>query len=169
MGDFYLPQNENRRYEISIHDGVFSISGDYWCYNVSDIYKQKNSHDEVSTSEYLGIGKLRMRPYRYVVTFIVIPVIISTLINVANNVVFKVFLSSETLEKLSSFVNAVVCILAVLFAAYGIRLLFSLKDLVEISFISKHICIPRKSITDIQYRTLNNILKDNQKRNNHVL
>ncbi len=160
MSDFYLPKDENRSYELKIDKGVFTISGDYWRYDLSDIFKYTDSHDEVRMSEYLGIGKLRMRPQRYVVTFIVLPVIISFVSRIINHWIFKVILSSKALEKVADVGNMLIGILAVVTILHGIRLLFSIQDLIEISFISKHICVPRKSLTEIQYRTLRNSLKN---------
>lgn len=163
MDDLYLPLNENRKYELKLENGFFSISGDYWQYNVSDIYRKKNSFDQVDASEYLGIGKLRMRPVRYVVTFIMFPIVIGIVTKAANHWIFRVILSSEALDKMSGVVNSVINILMAMFVLYGIRLVFSIKDLVEISFISKHICIPRKSLTDTQYRVLDQSLKSCQR------
>lgn len=160
MSDFYLPKDEKRTYELKIKDGILSISGDYWRYDISDIYMQRDSYDEVSTSEYLGIGKLKMRPQRYVVTFIVFPMIISLVSRLINHWIFKVLLSSDAMAKLSEAGNVLINILCAAFILVGIRLLFSMKDLIEISFISKHICIPRKSLSEIQYRTLCRSLGD---------
>ena len=159
MGDFFLPRDEKRDYELKIEDGRFSIRGNYWVYNISDIYKRRDAYDDVDISEYLGIGKLKMRPIRYVVVFVAFPVLIDMVSSFINHKVFKVLLSSDALQTLSGVGNKIINFLSIAFILYGIRLLLSIKDLIEISFVSKHICIPRKSLTEIQYKTLCKSLK----------
>ena len=159
MCDFYLPRDEKRKYELKVEDDMLTIKGDYWVYQISDIYKRNNSMDTVSIKEYLGMGKLKMRPLRYVYGFIVIPFIIRWIIEILNHWVFRVFESNAFINIISDIGNVLLNILLIVFVIHGVRLIFSLKDLVEISFVSKHICIPRKSLTDLQYKTLNEILK----------
>lgn len=154
MSSFYLAKDDKRRYELKIGDGIFSISGDYWIFNISDIYSQKDSHDEVLLSEYLGIGKLKMRPFRRVTAFIVFPLIIGFVSKIINHILIRILMSSDMMERITDLGNTIITVLMIAFILYGIRLFFSLQDLIEISFISKHICIPRKSLTEIQFKTL---------------
>ncbi len=140
MNDYNLSKNNDRDYSIHISDSDFAIQGMYALYSGMDT-KFISAEESVSITEFLGIGVTRQRPYKQILKFCVLVSAVLFLPRVFRYIDHRVF----------AFITLA---LIILFVIQGIKLLFSKKEWIEISFVSRHFFVPKKSMTEQEFREL---------------
>ena len=139
---FYLERSSNRNFEIMLdEDGNFNISGDYYHYDGEDVKSCKNSHEELSLKNFLGVSKNKISPYKKVVFFISIPILLTIL--------ERLFFITQY-----SLFSLLLVIVKIIFVATGITLLFSGRRYIELLFVNSHICIRQNSLSREEYDKL---------------
>lgn len=151
---FHIGKNRFRKYEISIENNIFKIAGNFYCYKNLDLHKLRNHKLEFDMKDYLGIGRCKIKPYKQVVLFVSLPLIINLLYSILHNAMLKTIDYFYSLEVFFSVLQFLLNAVTILFIILGIKLLFSFRNIIEISFIGCHLCIPKHSISKEEYNDL---------------
>lgn len=123
---------------IQVTEEHFSIQGDFYFLVNKEFYKSKTMKDSCSVKEYMGLGTLRKRSPKKTLFFLAFAVILEVVDMLAGKIE-DIFFFVNT-DWTSYIVNtvAVLCIMA------GLAAFFSKKKVIEISFLSKRICVDEK-------------------------
>lgn len=145
-------QSGKKECDIYITDGDFVIEGDF-CYLVNkEFRKGANPKDSCPIQEYLGLGKLRKRSPKQLMIF----VFLAAALELVNALAAKIgdylfFLNTD-------WTSYIVNIAAVLCIVQGLRLFFSKKKVVEISFLTKRFCVDETLYKEEDINRLNQIM-----------
>lgn len=145
-----LPNKKNC--SISISDDCFMIEGDFYYLLNKEFRSVKNSRDTCSIKEYMGTGNLRKRSPKKLMQFVVLAFILELLNTIAGKIGDYLFFMDT--DWTSYFVNTA----AILCLIQGLRLFFSKKKVIEISFLSKRFCVDEKLFRDEDIDRLHQIL-----------
>ena len=145
-------KSDKKSCDIRIADDEFIIEGDFYYLINKEFHEVKNSKDSCPIKEYLGLGSLRKRSPKQLMTFIVLAVVLEFINMIAGKIGDYLFFMNT--DWTSYFVNAA----AILCIVQGIRLFFSKKNVVEISFLTKRFCVDEKIFKDEDINRLNQIL-----------
>lgn len=156
----YLPQNERRSYDIQVLPDRVLFRGKFWYLKDYDFYRCKTENDMAYIRDFIGMGYLAKRSYRKGVAFVfggAVLMLIKALLDKlsewtekANDYlkwIHRAVTLPEWLDYMMYGVAAVCLILAVLY-------FFSKKKVIEISFLTKRICVPEKSMTPQEFAYL---------------
>lgn len=162
---YHLPMTVNRPCDIQVCSDHITFSGKFWYLRDKDFYRNGNKSETALIKDFLGIGYLAKRSYRQTVLFVfggtlleIIKVIVdkvSEWVDNANNYLQWVNRSVA----LPGWINTTMNVIAFLCVVLGIILFFSKKKIVEISFTTKRICIPQKSLSADEFNKLHDIIK----------
>ena len=120
---------------IQVSDTDFMIKGNFYYLINKEFRSVKNGNDECSIKEYMGLGSLRKRSPKKLIQFIVLACILELFDTIAGKMGDYLFFMDT--DWTSYFVNAA----AILCVIQGVRLFFSKKKVIEISFLSKRFCV----------------------------
>ena len=162
---YYLPMTQGRKYEIRVWPDRILFSGQFLYLRDKEFYANKGEEAVASPADFLGMGHLKMRSYKKTLAFVVSGVVLgavnalcekaSDLADKANSVLQWVG-EALTLPGWLDFLltaSMAVCI------CFGLILLFSRKNVVEISFTDKRICVPERSLSDAEFAGLYQAVK----------
>lgn len=162
---YSLPLNHNRSCDIQVFSDHVTFSGKFWYLRDKDFYRNRGKIETALIKDFLGMGYLAKRSYRQTVIF----VFGGTFLEIVKAVVDKL---SEWVDKANNYLkwidhtialpewmNITVNVMAFLCIALGIALFFSKKKVIEISFTTKRICIPQKSLSADEFQKLRGIIK----------
>lgn len=137
---------------IRVSDELFMIEGDFYYLVNKEFCSIKNGKDTCRIKEYMGLGNLRKRSPKKLIQFVVLACILEFFDMIAGKLSDYLFFLDT--DWTSWFVNAV----AVLCIVQGLRLFFSKKKVIEISFLSKRFCVDEKLFREEDINKLNQIL-----------
>ena len=137
---------------ISISEDCFMIEGDFYYLVNKEFRNVKNGRDTCSIKEYMGIGSLRKRSPKKLMQFVALTFILELLNTIAGKIDDYLFFMDT--DWTSYFVN----IAAILCLIQGLRLFFSKKKVVEISFLSKRFCVDEKLLCNEDIERIHHIL-----------
>lgn len=137
---------------IRVSDADFIIEGDFYYLVNKEFRPVKNGRDTCSIKEYMGLGTLRKRSPKKLIQFIILASILELFDTIAGKIEDYLFFM-ET-DWTSYFVNAA----AILCVIQGLRLFFSKKKVIEISFLSKRFCVDEKLFRNEDIDRLHQIL-----------
>lgn len=162
---YHLPMNADRPFDIQVFPDRVTFSGKFWYLRDKEFYRNGNKTETALIKDFLGIGYLAKRSYRQTILF----VFGGTLLEITKAIVDQL---SEWIDKanhylqwvdrsvaLPGWMNTTVNVIAFLCVVLGIALFFSKKKVIEISFTTKRICIPQKSLSEEEFNKLYNIIK----------
>lgn len=162
---YHLPTTTNRSCDIQVFSDHVTFSGKFWYLRDKDFYRNRGKSETALIKDFLGMGYLAKRSYRQTVIF----VFGGTFLEIVKAVVDKL---SEWVDKANNYLkwidhtialpewmNITVNVMAFLCIALGIALFFSKKKVIEISFTTKRICIPQKSLSADEFQKLRGIIK----------
>lgn len=162
---YHLPITEQRLCDIQVFSDRIIFSGKFWYLRDKDFYSNHGKEETAFIKDFLGIGYLTKRSYRKTVLF----VFAGTFLGLTKSLVDKI---GEWIENANSvlrwmdyslslpvWMNTTINILAVGCIIIGLMLFFSKKKVVEISFTTKRICIPQKSLSGDEFYGLHDIIK----------
>lgn len=129
---------DKKRCSIHVSDTDFMIKGDFYYLVNKEFRSVKNGNDKCSIKEYMGLGSLRKRSPKKLMQFIVLACILELFDTISGKMGDYLFFMDT--DWTSYFVNAAV----ILCAIQGLRLFFSKKKVIEISFLSKRFCVDEK-------------------------
>ena len=162
---YILPQTPNRECAIYVYQDRVEFYGKFMYLRDKDFYKANTDRDYALTNEFIGIGPLAMRSWKKTLTFVVM----ATVMEIIKSIVDWCSDMAEKADKVTSLVGHrtempawpgyIVNIIAFACLVYAIVLFFSKKKVIEISFLSKRICIPQDSITYDEMQRLNYEIK----------
>ncbi len=162
---YHLPMTQNRKYEIQVWPDRVLFSGQFLYLQDKEFYANKGEATMASPANFLGMGHLKMRSYKKTLAFVVSGVVLgavnalcekaSDLADKANSVLQWV---GETLT-LPGWLNVLLNVSMAACLCFGIILFFSKKNVVEISFTDKRICVPEKSLSDAEFAGLYQAIK----------
>lgn len=140
--------------QCSIHiiDNNFMIQGDFYYLVNKEFCTIKNGKDTCPIKEYIGLGNIKKRSPKQLFTFIIFAVILELVNAIADKISdYLFFMNTE-------WTSYVINIIVVLCMIQGIRLFFSKKNLIEISFLTKRFCIDKNLFRNEDICKLNQIL-----------
>ena len=137
---------------ISVTETDFCIEGDFYYLVNKEFCPVKNGRDTCSIKEYMGLGNLRKRSPKKLVQFVVFACILELFNTIAGKLDDTLFFLDTGWT--SWFVNAA----AVLCIIQGLRLFFSKKKVIEISFLSKRFCVEENLFPEEDMSRLDRLL-----------
>lgn len=137
---------------IRVSETDFIIEGDFYYLVNKEFRPVKNGRDTCSIKEYMGLGSLRKRSPKKLIQFVVLACILELFDTIAGKMSDYLFFMDT--DWTSYFVNAA----AILCVIQGLRLFFSKKKVIEISFLSKRFCVDEKLFQEEDISKLNQIL-----------
>ena len=157
---FQIVPNDSRSYSIMVNKDCVLFDGNFWYLKNKEFVKCSNKKETAQTKNFLGMGYISKRSYKKSLWFVVmgsmleiVKVIIDKLtewIDRAN----MILLWSDKTICLPDWITATMDILTIICVLLAIALLFSKKKVIEISFVDKRICVPKKSMTQSEYNML---------------
>lgn len=162
---YHLPTAPNRSCDIQVlHDRVI-FTGKFLYLRDKDFYRNKTPNETAFIKDFLGMGYLEKRSYRKMIlcvfgaaTLELVKAVVDKLgewVDKANDYLKWV----DAAIALPEWMNVTVNLMAFACLALGIALFFSKKKVIEISFTSKRICIPQKSLSKDEFFELRNVIK----------
>lgn len=145
-------KSDKKSCDIRIVDDDFMIEGDFYYLINKEFHEARNSRDSCPIKEYLGLGSLRKRSPKQLMTFIVLAVVLEFINMIAGKIGDYLFFMDT--DWTSYFVNAA----AILCVVQGLRLFFSKKKVVEISFLTRRFCVDEKLFKEEDINRLNQIM-----------
>lgn len=142
----------NKQCSMHITDDNFIIQGDFYYLVNKEFHEIKGGKDTCPIKEYIGLGIMRKRSPKQLFTFIIFAVILEFTYTIADKISQYLFFVNT--EWTSYVVNAI----AVLCIIQGLRLFFSKKKVIEISFLTKRFCVDEKLFNNEDINKLNQIL-----------
>ena len=142
----------NKHCRIHVTDTDFMIEGNFYYLVNKEFRPVKNGNDKCSIKEYMGLGNLRKRSPKKLIQFIVLACILKLFDTIAGKMGDYLFFMDT--DWTSYFVNAA----AILCVIQGLRLFFSKKKVIEISFLSKRFCVDEKLFRNEDIDRLHQIL-----------
>lgn len=162
---YHLPTIANRFCDIQVFSDHVTFSGKFWYLRDKDFYRNRGKSETALIKDFLGMGYLTKRSYRQTIIF----VFGGTFLEIVKAVVDQL---SEWVDKandylkwidhtiaLPEWIDTTVNVISFLCLALGIALFFSKKKVIEISFTTKRICIPQKSLSADEFQKLRGIIK----------
>ncbi len=143
---------DKKHCSIHVSDTDFMINGDFYYLVNKEFCSVKNGNDKCSIKEYLGLGSLRKRSPKKLIQFIAFACILELFDTIAGKIGDYLFFMDT--DWTSYFVNAA----AILCVIQGLRLFFSKKKVIEISFLSKRFCVDEKLFRNEDINRLHQIL-----------
>ena len=134
--------NKKKHCTIQITEEDFCIQGDFYFLVNKEFYKSKTRIDSCSIKEYMGLGKLRKRSPKKTLFFIAVAVVLEFVDMLAGKIK-DIFFFANT-DWTSYIVNAI----AILCFIVGVVAFFSKKNVIEITFLSKRICVDEKLFSE---------------------
>ena len=161
---YQIPMTEKRKYAIQVLPDRVMFFGKFLYLNDKNFVSNKGEPTVARTADFLGLGYLSMRSYKRVLQFVVSGVVLS-LVNTFCDKVGELiedanfFLSFIGTALSSDWLDILLKIATYICLGVGIMVFFSKKNVVEISFTTKRICVPKKSLSQAEYGGLYNVLK----------
>ena len=143
---------DKKHCSIQVSDTEFMIKGNFYYLINKEFRPVKNGNDKCSIKEYMGLGSLRKRSPKKLIQFIVFACILELFDTIAGKMGDHLFFMDT--DWTSYFVNAA----AILCVIQGLRLFFSKKKVIEISFLSKRFCVDEKLFRNEDINRLHQIL-----------
>ncbi len=143
---------DKKHCSIHVSDADFMIKGDFYYLVNKEFRSVKNGNDKCSIKEYMGLGSLRKRSPKKLIQFIVFACILELFDTIAGKMGDYLFFMDT--DWTSYFVNAA----AILCVIQGLRLFFSKKKVIEISFLSKRFCVDERLFRNEDINRLHQML-----------
>lgn len=157
---YYLPAGDNRFYSITIYEETIVFEGEFWYLRNKEFYKNQEKTDVAYINNFIGMGYLEKRSYKKCVAFVLSGLVLTAINTItvklskwADDANFFLRWIGKTValpEWMAMGLNLAMIICLLL----GILFFFSKKKVVEISFTDKRICVPQKSISDLEFAKL---------------
>lgn len=144
--------DEKKQCRIRVTETDFVIEGDFYYLVNKEFRPVKGGRGTCSIKEYMGLGSLRKRSPKKLLQFIGLACILEVFDAVAGKIGDYLFFLDT--DWTSWFVNAA----AILCIIQGLRLFFSKKKVIEISFLSKRFCVDEKLFRSEDMNRLHQIL-----------
>ncbi len=143
---------DKKHCSIQVSDTEFMIKGNFYYLINKEFRPVKNGNDKCSIKEYMGLGSLRKRSPKKLIQFIVLACILELFDTIAGKMGDYLFFMDT--DWTSYFVNAA----AILCVIQGVRLFFSKKKVIEISFLSKRFCVDERLFRNEDINRLHQML-----------
>ena len=143
---------KNKYCSIRVSDELFMIEGDFYYLVNKEFCPVKNSRDTCSIKDYMGLGSLNKRSPKKLVQFVVFACILELFNIIAGKLGDYLFFLDTSWT--SWFINAAVLLCII----QGLRLFFSKRKVIEISFLSKRFCVDENLFQKTSIDRLNQIL-----------
>lgn len=162
---YHLPMTQNRKYEIQVWPDRILFSGKFLYLRDKEFYANKGEEAAAIPADFLGMGHLKMRSYKKTLAFVVSGVVLGTvnaLCEKASDLVDKANVVLQWIGEMLTLPDWLNILLNISMAAcicFGIIFFFSRKNVVEISFTDKRICVPEKSLSDAEFAGLYQTVK----------
>ena len=144
--------NKKKACTIQVTEEQFIIQGDFYFLVNKEFYKSKAGKDNCSVKEYMGLGTLQKRSPKKTLFFLAFAVILEFVDMLAGKI-NDIFFFTNT-DWTSYIVNTV----AFLCVTAGIIAFFSKKKVIEISFLSKRICVDEKLFAEDDINRLHRLM-----------
>ena len=143
---------DKKHCSIQVSDTEFMIKGNFYYLINKEFRPVKNGNDKCSIKEYMGLGSLRKRSPKKLIQVIVLACILELSDTIAGKMGDYLFFMDT--DWTSYFVNAA----AIHCVIQGVRLFFSKKKVIEISFLSKRFCVDERLFRNEDINRLHQML-----------
>ena len=157
---YYLPTGTNRLYSITIYEETIVFEGEFWYLRNKEFYTNKGKTDATYIKNFIGMGYLEKRSYKKCVAFVLSGLVLTAI----NTITVKLSKWADEANFFLQWIGKTVALpewmamglkLAMIICLLlGILFFFSKKKVVEISFTDKRICLPQKSLSDVEFAKL---------------
>lgn len=144
--------SDKKQCRIRVSDSDFIIEGDFYYLVNKEFRPVEKGRDTCSIKEYMGLGSLRKRSPKKLIQFVMLACTLELFDTIAEKLGDYLFFMNT--DWTSYFVNAA----AILCVIQGLRLFFSKKKVIEISFLSKRFCVDEKLFRNEDIDRLHQIL-----------
>ena len=144
--------NKGKRCAILVTEEQFCIQGDFYYLVNKEFHKSKAKNDNCPIKEYMGLGSLRKRSPKKILFFLAFAVVLEFVDMIAGKIEDILFFAN------TDWISYIVNTLAVICLVVGIVALFSKKNVIEISFLSKRICIDEKLFAEGDINRLHQLM-----------
>ncbi|MCM1188467.1 MAG: zinc ribbon domain-containing protein [bacterium] len=157
---YQLTENAGRHYTITVNRETLLLTGDFWYLRDKEFVKSHGSSDSAQIKNFIGMGYLAKRSFKKCLLFVIAGSALEVVKTVIDKLTEWVDKANDYLKwidqsvSLPGWMNGTMNVLAILCILLGIALFFSKKKVIEISFTDKRICVPQKSMSDSEYRSL---------------
>lgn len=134
--------DKDKQCTIQITEKQFNIQGDFYYLVNKEFHKSKSKNDICALNEYMGLGSLRKRSPKKTLVYLVLAVVLE-FVNEIVGKIQDIFFFGNT-DWLSCIVNVLVVICIIM----GMIAFFSKKKVIEITFLSKRICVDEKMFAE---------------------
>lgn len=138
---------------ISVSEDTFHIEGDFYYLQNKEFCTVKNGNASSPVREYMGLGSMRKRSPKKLIQFVVIACILELLNVVAGKLADYLFFIDTSWTAIPVNIVAILCLIQ------GLRLFFSKKKVIEITFLSKRFCVDENVFQNEDISRLNEVLK----------
>ncbi|MCM1325862.1 MAG: hypothetical protein NC094_07495 [Bacteroidales bacterium] len=157
---YQLTANNNRKYCITVSRKDIWFEGDFWYLKEKEFVKCSTKKEVALPQNFLGMGYLTKRSYKKTLFLVFAGTVLEAIKLIIDKLTEWIDKANDYLQWIDSSINlpewmniamniiAVICILT------GVALFFSKKKMIEISFIDKRLCVPKKSMTKQEYNAL---------------
>ena len=157
---YYLPTGTNRLCSITIYEETIVFEGEFWYLRNKEFYTNKGKTDVAYINNFIGMGYLEKRSYKKCVAFVLSGLVLTAINTItvklskwADDANFFLRWIGKTVN-LPEWMAVGLNITMIICLLLGIIFFFSKKKVVEISFTDKRICVPQKSISDLEFAKL---------------
>ena len=157
---YYLPAGDNRFYSITIYEETIVFEGEFWYLRNKEFYKNQEKTDVAYINNFIGMGYLEKRSYKKCVAFVLSGLVLTAINTItvklskwADDANFFLRWIGKTVN-LPEWMAVGLNITMIICLLLGIIFFFSKKKVVEISFTDKRICLPQKSLSDVEFAKL---------------
>ena len=157
---FHLNKTEVRKYDIKVYHDKLVIEGEFWNLKDKEFYKNNSQKDVGYIKDFIGIGYLKKKSYRQGIIFVISAFIlemINLILDKVGDIQMVMSLVGDSFE-LPRWIDYGVNIMLIGCFLLAIRYFFSQKDVVEISFLNKRICVPKNSLSNYDFLNLREII-----------
>ena len=144
--------SKKKQCTIQVTEEQFNIQGDFYYLVNKEFHKSKIRKDSCPVKEYMGLGTLRKRSPKKTLLFLAVAVVLE-LANTLAGKIKDIFFFANT-----DWTSYIVNTLAVICLVVGLVALFSKKKVIEISFLSKRICIDEKLFAEGDINRLHQLM-----------
>ena len=162
---YHLGIDKHRTWDIKVYSTQIIFEGAFWYLKDKEFYRNHLVKYAALIRDFLGMGYLKKRSYKKCILFIVggsILGLLNAIIDKINEWVDNANFFLQWIGKsitLPEWLDVTLDVATIVCFLLGIIFLFSTKKMVEISFTNKRICIPQKSISDMEYNMLYKTIK----------
>lgn len=153
---YHLPKTKERNCDIKVYEDRVEVEGEFWNLREKEFYKNPSQKDVAYIRDFIGMGYLKKRSHKKGIFFVICAAILEVLHIILDKIgdISNGFHLMGMELYVPVWIENSVNVMLVIAGIFAIMYLFSQKSVIEISFLNKRICIPRKCLTNNEFQNL---------------